>query len=95
MQVLGPDIQASLRVSDTVLLGLQSFGGVVLVLATLPFAWLADRRSRVRVLSAASALWMAFAGLTGVVVNTFQMGLARWLWSGCFGARAHCSFLGR
>ncbi len=77
MQVLGPDIQASLGVSDTVLLGLQSFGGVVLVLATLPFAWLADRRSRVRVLSAAGALWMAFAGLTGVVVNTFQMGLAR------------------
>jgi len=77
MQVLGPDIQASLGVSDTVLLGLQSFGGVVLVLATLPFAWLADRRRRVRVLSAASALWMAFAGLTGVVVNTFQMGLVR------------------
>lgn len=77
MQVLGPDIQASLGVSDTVLLGLQSLGGVVLVLATLPFAWLADRQRRVRVLSGASALWVAFAGLTGAVVNTFQMGLVR------------------
>lgn len=77
MQVLGPDIQKSLGVSDTVLLGLQSFGGVVLVLATLPFAWLADRRRRVRVMSAASALWLAFVALTGSVVNTFQMGLAR------------------
>ena len=41
--VLGPDIQKSLDISDTILLGLISFGGVVLVLATLPFAWLADR----------------------------------------------------
>jgi hypothetical protein len=77
MQVLGPDIQETLGVSDTVLLGLQSFGGVVLVLATLPFAWLADRRRRVRVMSAASALWLAFVAITGSVVNTFQMGLAR------------------
>ena len=77
LQVLGPDIQKSLGISDTVLLGLQSFGGVVLVLATLPFAWLADRRRRVRVMSAASALWLAFVALTGSVVNSFQMGLVR------------------
>ncbi len=77
LQVLGPDIQKSLGISDTLLLGLQSFGGVVLVLATLPFAWLADRRRRVRVMSAASALWLAFVALTGSVVNSFQMGLAR------------------
>ena len=77
LQVLGPDIQKSLHISDTLLLGLQSFGGVVLVLATMPFAWLADRKSRVRVLSGASVLWLAFVGLTGSVVNSFQMGLAR------------------
>ncbi len=77
LQVLGPDIQKSLNISDTVLLGLQSFGGVVLVLATIPFAWLADRRSRVRVISAATGTWLAFVALTGVVVNAFQMGVAR------------------
>ena len=77
MQVLGPDIQETLGISDTVLLGLQSFGGVVLVLATLPFAWLADRRSRVRVMSGASGLWLAFVGFTGAVVNPFLMGVAR------------------
>ena len=77
LQVLGPDIQKSLHISDTLLLGLQSFGGVVLVLATLPFAWLADRRSRVRVLAGSAALWLAFVGLTGTVVNSFQMGVAR------------------
>jgi ABC-type branched-subunit amino acid transport system ATPase component/predicted MFS family arabinose efflux permease len=77
MQVLGPDIQDSLGISDTVLLGLQSFGGVVLVLATMPFAWLADRRSRIRVLSAASGVWAIFVALSGAVVNSFQLGVAR------------------
>jgi ABC-type branched-subunit amino acid transport system ATPase component/predicted MFS family arabinose efflux permease len=77
IQVLGPDIQDTLGISDTVLLGLQSFGGVVFVLSTLPFAWLADRRSRVKVLAGATALWSAFVVLTGAVVNAFQMGIAR------------------
>lgn len=77
MLVLAPDIQDTLNVSDTVLLGLLSFGGVVLVLATLPFAWLADRYSRTKVLAGATALWAVFAALTGTVVNSFQMGLTR------------------
>ncbi len=77
IQVLGPDIQRTLGISDTLLLGLQSFGGVVLVLSTLPFAWLADRRSRVRVLAGATALWSAFVVMTGAVTNAFQMGIAR------------------
>ena len=34
--VLGPDIQDSLNISDTMILGLGSFGGVVLVLSTIP-----------------------------------------------------------
>ena len=77
MLVLGPDIQDSLHVSDTVLLGLLSFGGVVLVLSTLPFAWRADRRSRTSVLAGASAVWVLFSAFTGSVANSFQMGLAR------------------
>lgn len=77
LQVLGPDIQQSLGISDTMLLGLQSFGGVVLVLATMPFAWLADRRSRTKVLTGAAGLWVVFVALTGSVVNAFQMGVAR------------------
>ena len=77
IQVLGPDIQRSLGISDTVLLGLQSFGGVVLVLSTLPFAWLADRYSRLKVLAWATGLWSVFAVITSAVVNAFQMGIAR------------------
>ena len=48
LQVLAPDIQNSLDVSKTTLQGLTSLGGVVLVVATLPFAWLADRYVRTR-----------------------------------------------
>jgi ABC-type branched-subunit amino acid transport system ATPase component/predicted MFS family arabinose efflux permease len=77
IQVLGPDIQEELDISDTVLAGLASLGGVVLVLCTLPFAWLGDRFSRTRILGAATLLWSAFVALTALVVNPFQMALAR------------------
>jgi len=76
MMVLGPDIQESLNISDTTLLGLISFGGVILVLATLPFAWLADRYPRTKVLGIATAVWGAFGVAMGFVVNPFQMGIA-------------------
>ena len=76
MMVLGPDIQESLNISDTTLLGLISFGGVILVLATLPFAWLADRYPRTKVLGIATGVWGAFGVAMGFVVNPFQMGIA-------------------
>jgi len=74
--VLGPDIQETLDISDTTLLGLISFGGVVLVLATLPFAWLADRYSRTKVLAGATATWGIFGVAIGFITNPFQMGIA-------------------
>ena len=77
IQVLGPDIQKSLGISDTLLAGLASFGGVVLVLATLPMAWLGDRYRRTRVLGLATFIWSAFVALTGTVVNAFQMAITR------------------
>ena len=74
--VLGPDIQDSLRISDTTLLGLISFGGVILVLASLPFAWLADRYARTKVLGIATGVWGLFGAMIGFVVNPFQLGIA-------------------
>ncbi|CAB4615294.1 unannotated protein [freshwater metagenome] len=74
--VLGPDIQESLDISDTTLLGLISFGGVILVLASLPFAWLADRYARTKVLGIATGVWGIFGALIGFVVNPFQLGIA-------------------
>jgi ABC-type branched-subunit amino acid transport system ATPase component/predicted MFS family arabinose efflux permease len=77
IQVLGPDIQSTLGISDTLLAGLASLGGVMLVLCTLPFAYLADRLRRTRVLAGAVFLWSGFVALTAVVVNPFQMAIAR------------------
>jgi ABC-type branched-subunit amino acid transport system ATPase component/predicted MFS family arabinose efflux permease len=76
-QVLAPDIQKSLDVSKTTLQGLTSLGGVVLVVATLPFAWLADRYVRTRILAAATTIWALFMMLTGAVSAPWQMGLVR------------------
>ena len=77
VQVLGPDIQKSLDISDTVLTGIASLGGVVLVLATLPLAWLGDRFKRTRVVGFASVMWAGFAALTGLAPNSFTMALTR------------------
>jgi hypothetical protein len=77
LQVLAPDIQHSLDVSKTTLQGLTSLGGVVLVVATLPFAWLADRYVRTKILAAATAVWSVFMMLTGAVAAPWQMGLVR------------------
>jgi ABC-type branched-subunit amino acid transport system ATPase component/predicted MFS family arabinose efflux permease len=77
LQVLAPDIQRTLDVDKTTLQGLTSFGGVVLVLATLPFAWLADRFVRTRILAWATALWAGFMALTGAVTNSVQMAVTR------------------
>ena len=77
LQVLAPDIQRTLDVDKTTLQGLISFGGVVLVVATLPFAWLADRYVRTRILAAATFVWAAFMALTGLVTTGLQMAVAR------------------
>ncbi|MFA5885639.1 MAG: ATP-binding protein [Acidimicrobiia bacterium] len=77
LQVLAPDVQKTLDVSKTTLQGLSSLGGVVLVVATLPFAWLADRYFRTRILAVATLVWSACMVATGLVVNPLTMGFAR------------------
>ena len=50
VRVIGPDIQNSLNISDTVLAGVLGFGGVALVLGAVPMAALADRVRRVAII---------------------------------------------
>lgn len=77
LQVLAPDIQKSLDVSKTTLQGLTSLGGVVLVVATLPFAWLADRYARTKILALATFVWSGFMLFTASVTGAVTMGIAR------------------
>jgi ABC-type branched-subunit amino acid transport system ATPase component/predicted MFS family arabinose efflux permease len=75
--VLAPDIQDSLHMSDTTLIGVSAFGGVALVLGAIPLAWLADRMSRVKLVWIATIGWGVATALNGLVVNPFQMFCAR------------------
>jgi ABC-type branched-subunit amino acid transport system ATPase component/predicted MFS family arabinose efflux permease len=71
--VLAPDIQDTLHMSDTTLIGISAFGGVALVLGAVPLAWLADRMSRVRIVWIATIGWAVAAAVNGLVVNPFQL----------------------
>jgi ABC-type branched-subunit amino acid transport system ATPase component/sugar phosphate permease len=71
--VLAPDIQRSLNISDTTLIGIAGFSGVVLVLGALPLAWLADRMSRVRILQGSAIFGSVMVALAAVVVNPFLL----------------------
>jgi ABC-type branched-subunit amino acid transport system ATPase component len=75
--VLAPDIQNTLNISDTVLIGIASFGGIALVLGAIPLAWLADRVKRVRIVGFSSIFWGLAVILQGLAVNPFQMFCAR------------------
>ncbi len=70
--VLLPDLQDAFGVSDTVILGISSFGGVALVLGAVPLAWLADRVNRTLIVPVATAGWAVSVFLTGLVKNPFQ-----------------------
>ena len=79
MTVLGPDIQRSLHLSDTGLTLLRGVPGIMIVLAAIPFGFLADRRARTKLIGVTSILWSAAMLLSGLVVAAWQFGLARLL----------------
>lgn len=76
--VLAAPIKAELGLSDTELglLGGTAFGLFYAALA-IPIGWLADRSSRVWIMTAALALWSAFTALCGTVQNFGQLFLTR------------------
>src|SRR3954462_6969530 len=76
--VLALPIKADLQLSDKQL-GLM--GGIAFALfysgLAIPIAWLADRRSRVRIIAWSVGLWSLFTALCGVTQNFWQLFLAR------------------
>ncbi|MEM9261995.1 MAG: MFS transporter [Pseudomonadota bacterium] len=76
--ILSPAIKADLGLSDTMLGLLKGFAFALLYTALgIPLAWAADRFNRVRIVSAALALWSAFTALSGLAGNVVQLALAR------------------
>lgn len=78
LAILLEDIKADLLLSDTQL-GLLSGLAFALFYATLgiPVAWLADRYSRVNIISVALALWSGMTAVCGLATNFSQLLLAR------------------
>jgi len=76
--ILARFIQADLRLTNTQLGLLIGFAfALFYTVIAIPIAWLADRYSRVNILSIALATWSGFTALTGMASNFWQIGLAR------------------
>jgi len=78
MGILAPYIQADLDISNTqlgLLIGLAF--AMFYTIVAIPIAWLADRYSRVNILSLSLAVWSGFTALTGLANNFTQIALAR------------------
>ena len=76
--ILAPFIQKDLGLTNTelgLLIGLAF--AIFYTLVAIPIAWLADRYSRVNILSIALATWSSFTALTGLATNFIQIGIAR------------------
>lgn len=78
--VLAPSIKADLGLSDTELglLGGLAFA-IFYTVAGIPIAWLADRRSRVKIIAVALMTWSAFTAACGFAHSFLQLFLCRML----------------
>jgi predicted MFS family arabinose efflux permease len=76
--ILAVPIKAELELSDRQL-GLM--GGVAFALfystLAIPIAWLADRKSRIAIISSAVAMWSLFTAACGLTQNFWQLFVAR------------------
>src|SRR4029450_9984186 len=76
--ILAVPIKAELVLSDT---QLSLMGGIAFAIfysgLAIPIAWLADRRSRVRIIAVSVALWSLFTAACGLAQNFWHLFLAR------------------
>jgi ABC-type branched-subunit amino acid transport system ATPase component/sugar phosphate permease len=75
--VLAPDIQKSLHVSDAVIAAIGGAFGVLFLAGSIPISSLADRKPRTKIAAVSLAAWAAIVFLSALVKNAFQLFLAR------------------
>jgi len=76
--IISPFIKEDLGLTNTQLGYLKGFYFALLYsVIGIPIAWLADRYSRVNILSASLAVWSGFTALTGLASSFFMIGFAR------------------
>ena len=77
MTVLGPDIQRSLHINDATLTLVRGLPGAMIVIAAIPLGFLADRRSRTKLVGFTSVLWSAAMLLSGLLASLWQFAASR------------------
>lgn len=77
LQVLAPDIQDALGISDALLGALAGLSGLFFILGAVPLGYLADRTRRTLLVSVCSLLFAAFTFATGLVRNAWQLAITR------------------
>jgi MFS family permease len=75
--ILAVPIQAEFDLSDKTLSYLGVVFGLFYATIAIPIAWLADRRNRVPIIAMSIALWSLFTAACGLVLNFWQLVLAR------------------
>jgi ABC-type branched-subunit amino acid transport system ATPase component/MFS family permease len=76
-QILGPDIQRTLDISDTVLAALAGMTGVLFAVGVVPLGYLADRYRRATIVTACSAIFTVAMAATGLVRNVWDLTATR------------------
>lgn len=76
--IISPFIKADLGLTNTQLGYLKGFYFALLYsVIGIPIAWLADRYSRVNILTASLTIWSGFTALSGLASSFFMLGFAR------------------
>ena len=76
--ILSPLIKADLQLTNTELGLLKGLAfAVIYAVASLPIAWLADRKNRVSIISVSIAFWSGMTALCGMAQNFTQLIIAR------------------
>jgi ABC-type branched-subunit amino acid transport system ATPase component/sugar phosphate permease len=74
---LAPNIAKTFNLKTSTLLAINGASALLVLPLVIPFAVLADRGKRTRLVALGAAIWAVFVGLTAFVVTTFQLALAR------------------
>jgi ABC-type branched-subunit amino acid transport system ATPase component/predicted MFS family arabinose efflux permease len=77
LTVLAPNLRDAFGLSTSAVGAIANLGAVMTLVAALPVAVLAERRSRVRIAAVTGVVWSVFAALTGLAANAFQLALTR------------------
>jgi ABC-type branched-subunit amino acid transport system ATPase component/sugar phosphate permease len=72
-QILGPDIQRALGLSDTMLAAMAGLTGVLFAVGVVPLGYLADRMRRTWIVTACSAVFTLAMAVTGLIRNVWQL----------------------